>query len=65
VHIGTPVTIADSLPLDDTIGRNIVHPSDYKDPDPPAAEMISSSYFSQPRDSELLSSPPPAAPSGN
>jgi hypothetical protein len=62
VHIGTPVTIAESLPEDDTIGRNIVHPSDYKDPDPPAAEMISPSYFDQPRDSELLSAPPAPAP---
>jgi hypothetical protein len=57
VHIGTPVTIAGSLPEDDTIGRNVVHPSDYKDPDPPAAEMISPSYFDQPRDSELLPQP--------
>ncbi len=62
VQIGTPITIADSLPEDDTIGRNVVHPSDYKDPDPPAAEMISPSYFSQPRDSELLSAPATAAP---
>ncbi len=54
VQIGTPVTIADSLPEDDTIGRNVVHPTDYKDPDPPAALMISPEYFSQPRDSELL-----------
>jgi len=62
VQIGTPVTIAESLPEDDTIGRNVVHPSDYKDPDPPAAEMISPSYFSQPRDSELLPAPTTAAP---
>jgi hypothetical protein len=63
VHIGTPVTIAESLPMDDTIGRNIVHPSDYKDPDPPAAEMISPEYFSQPRDSELIQQAPPASTS--
>jgi hypothetical protein len=62
VRIGTPVTIAESLPEDDTIGRNVVHPSDYKDPDPPASEMISPSYFDQPRDSELL--PAPVQPSG-
>ena len=62
VHIGTPVTIAESLPEDDTIGRNIVHPSDYKDPDPPAAEMISPEYFSQPRDSELLPAAPVSTP---
>jgi hypothetical protein len=63
VHIGTPVTIADSLPEDNTIGRNIEHPSDYRDPDPPASLMISPDYFSQPRDSELLSAP--AKSSGN
>jgi hypothetical protein len=57
VGIGTPVTIARSLPEDDTIGRNVLHPSDYKDPDPPASLMISPGYFSQPRDSELLSAP--------
>jgi hypothetical protein len=57
VQIGTPVTIANSLPEDDTIGRNIVHPSDYKDPDPPASEMISPSYFDGARDSELLTAP--------
>jgi hypothetical protein len=58
VHIGTPVTIAESLPEDDTLGRDAVHPTDYKDPDPPAAVMISPGYFNQPRDSELL---PPKA----
>ena len=62
VQIGTPVTIAGSLPEDDTIGRNIVQPSDYKDPDPPAAEMISPSYFDAPRDSELLSAPASTSP---
>ena len=62
VQIGTPVTIAESLPEDDTIGRNVVHPSDYKDPDPPAAEMISPDYFNQPRDSELLPATTTAAP---
>jgi len=61
VAIGTPVTIARSLPEDETIGRNVVHPSDYKDPDPPASEMISPAYFSQPRDSELLSAPAQAS----
>jgi hypothetical protein len=50
------VTIANSLPYDDTIGRNIEHPTDYKDPDPPASEMVSPDYFTQPRDSELLQS---------
>ena len=53
-QIGTPVEIANSLPEDSTIGRNVLHPSDYKDPDPPAAEMISSDFFSKPRDKDLL-----------
>jgi hypothetical protein len=60
VHIGTPVTIADGLPLDDTIGRNVDHPTDYQDPDPPASFMISPDYFSMPRDSELIQGPAPA-----
>jgi hypothetical protein len=62
VEIGTPVTIARSLPEDDTIGRNVLHPTDYRDPDPPASLMISPEYFDQPRDSELL--PVPVQPSG-
>jgi hypothetical protein len=62
VEIGTPVTIANSLPYDDTIGRNVIHPSDYKDPDPPAALMISPEYFTQPRDSDLIQSAPASAP---
>jgi hypothetical protein len=62
VKIGTPVTIARSLPEDDTIGRNVLHPTDYRDPDPPASLMISPEYFDQPRDSELL--PVPVQTSG-
>ena len=62
VAIGTPVTIARSLPEDDTIGRNVLHPSDYKDPDPPASFMISPEYFTQPRDSDLLPQTTTAAP---
>ena len=58
VDIGTPVTIAQSLPQDATIGKNVVHPTDYKDPDPPAAEMISPDFFKMPRDTTLL---PPVA----
>ena len=54
VDIGTPVTIRDHLAYDDTLGRAAVHPSDYKDPDPPSSFMISPDYFSQGRDSELL-----------
>jgi hypothetical protein len=55
VQIGTPVTIANSLPEDDTIGRNVDHPTDYKDPDPPASLMISPDYFKMQRDSDLIS----------
>ncbi len=61
VKIGTPVTIAQSLPYDSTIGKNVEHPTDYKDPDPPASFMISPAYFTQPRDSELLTTPAPSA----
>jgi hypothetical protein len=62
VPIGTPVTIARSLPEDETIGRNVEHPSDYRDPDPPSSFMISPEYFTQPRDSDLL--PQTQAPAG-
>jgi hypothetical protein len=54
VDIGTPVTIRNSLPFDDTLGRTALHPSDYKDPDPPSSFMISPEYFDMSRDSELL-----------
>ena len=60
VKIGTPVIIAESLPEDDTLGRNAVHPTDYKDPDPPAAVLISPDYFNQPRDTALIPSTPAA-----
>lgn len=53
-QIGTPVEIAVSQPEDATIGRNVLHPSDYKDPDPPASEMISPDFFNKPRDKDLL-----------
>ncbi len=64
VHIGTPVSIARSQPYDDTLGRAALHPSDYKDPDPPSSFMVSPDYFSMPRDSELESSSAAATPSG-
>jgi hypothetical protein len=60
VEIGTPVTISNSLPYDDNIGRNVDHPTDYQDPDPAASFMISPDYFTQPRDSDLLQAAPPA-----
>ena len=54
VDIGTPVSVRDSQPYDSTLGRAALHPSDYKDPDPPSSFMISPDYFSMPRDSDLL-----------
>jgi hypothetical protein len=59
VDVGTPVTIRESQPFDDTLGRAALHPSDYRDPDPPSSFMVSPEYFSMPRDSELL--PPKAS----
>ncbi len=57
VHIGTPVSIAQSQPYDSTLGASAQHPSDYKDPDPPSSFMISPEYFTMQRDSELVSGP--------
>ena len=54
VHEGTPVIIADSLPEDDKWGRSIERPTDYADPDPAPSLMISNSWFTKPRDSQLL-----------
>jgi hypothetical protein len=54
VQVGTPVIIAQTQPEDATIGKTVVHPTDYKDPDPPAAELISPAYFTEPRDNQLL-----------
>ena len=62
VQTGTPVTIASSLPEDATLGRNVAHPTDYKDPDPPAQELISPNYFKEPRDNQLLLAPPATPP---
>lgn len=42
---GTPVVIAHSLPEDATIGKSVVRPTDYADPDPPAALLISDAAF--------------------
>lgn len=54
VHEGTPVIIAESLPEDSKWGRSIERPTDYADPDPAPSLMISDSWFTKPRDSELL-----------
>lgn len=44
---GTPVYIADHLPEDQTVGRNVPRPTDYAEPDPPASFLISDQYFAQ------------------
>jgi hypothetical protein len=62
VHEGTPVEIAQSEPEDATIGRDTKRPTDYADPDPPAALMISRDFFQKPRDTQLL--PVPTQTSG-
>lgn len=46
VSRGTPVLIARSLPEDVTLGKNLNRPTDYADPDPPAAYLISDAAFS-------------------
>lgn len=48
VKLGTPVNIATTQPEDATIGRSVQRPTDYKDPDPPAALMVSSRAFEKP-----------------
>jgi hypothetical protein len=49
VKIGTPVNIAYSQPEDETLGKNLQRPNDYRDPDPPAAFMISDAVFPDPK----------------
>lgn len=44
VHEGTPVSIADTQPEDQTIG-NLPRPVDYADPDPAASILISDAAF--------------------
>ncbi len=48
VKVGTPVYIADSLPEDQTIGKNLQRPTDYNDPDPPSALLTSDRAFTPP-----------------
>jgi len=45
---GTPIYIAESLPEDLTIGRNIPRPTDYNDPDLPARVLMSDEAFPRP-----------------
>jgi hypothetical protein len=49
VHAGTPVEIAQSQPEDQTIGKNVSRPADYKYPDPSGSYMVSSAVFTQPK----------------
>lgn len=51
VKVGTPVNIAASQPEDETLGRNLQRPTDYKDPDPPASFMVSPAVFEAPKGS--------------
>jgi lipoprotein-anchoring transpeptidase ErfK/SrfK len=45
VRIGTPVNVAQTQPEDATIGKTASHPSDYNDPDLPAAVLTSEKAF--------------------
>jgi len=45
VDEGTPIRIAKSFPEDQTIGKRMRRPKDYKDPDPRNSYMISEKYF--------------------
>ena len=54
VHDGTPVNIAQTQPEDATIGASVQRPSDYNDPDPPAAFTASPAVFNAPPGSELV-----------
>ena len=45
VKVGTPVTIANSLPEDATLGKNIPRPTDYAHPDSPPAVRASEAVF--------------------
>ena len=45
VDEGTTIKIAESFPEDQTIGKRIRRPKDYKDPDPKSSYMVSKKYF--------------------
>lgn len=45
VKVGTPVYIANHQPQDATIGANLPHPNDYRDPNPSNAFMVSPAVF--------------------
>lgn len=46
-RLGTPVHIATTQPEDATLGANFKRPSDYNDPELPAALLTSQHYFEQ------------------
>lgn len=45
VKVGTPVIVANSLPEDATLGKNIPRPTDYDHPDSPASVRASDAVF--------------------
>ena len=49
VRVGTPINIAYTQPEDATLGKNLQRPTDYKDPDPPMAFMVSPAAFQPPK----------------
>ncbi|MGA3170949.1 MAG: L,D-transpeptidase [Chthoniobacteraceae bacterium] len=53
VSIGTPVDIAETQPMDSTIGH-VARPSDYRDPDPDPSYMVSSGPFQKPAGQLLI-----------
>jgi hypothetical protein len=57
VQLGTPVDVAQTQPEDAQYGAKVPRPTDYADPDPAPALMISPNFFTKPRDTVLL--PPP------
>ncbi|MEO7932738.1 MAG: L,D-transpeptidase [Chthoniobacterales bacterium] len=48
VKVGTPVTIAHSLPEDQKYGKQVTKLDQSKDPDPPRSYMLSSAWFKDP-----------------
>ncbi|MEM0968900.1 MAG: L,D-transpeptidase [Verrucomicrobiota bacterium] len=59
---GTKVIIADSLPEDATVGKMIVRPTDYADPDPPPSVLITSAAFPPPPSHLYQAGPAPLLP---
>lgn len=55
VKVGTPVTIARSLPEDQTYGKKVLKLDQSKDPDPPRSYMLSSAWFKDPAGPLLIS----------